>query len=697
MRVLIVDEGRERSSVAAARALVAAGWTVGAGSVRPNLASRSRAVSQWHHVPHSDAGEDQFLRALDAVVTDHGYDVAFVVWDRGVAAVSAARDTLSFPVGYGRHDGVLLAMDKLGLQEPAQRAGLRVPRTVAATAEAIADLSGPIVVKPASPLGAGAPAAVWTRPADALEHAQRIERAGGRALVQEAVDGQLLAVSLVAGPEGVVTYGQQVAELTWPRPVGITARGVSTGVGAELRRRVEALIDDLGYHGLAHLQFLVPADGEPRLIDFNTRFYGSMALAIRAGANHPDAWARIATGRPVAPAVARPGARYQWFSRDLRASFADEHRARELGRCMLVAPTSAHNLWSWREPALAPAFLLGQVRRRLPGHGGGGPSDEVAANAHLHGVEPTPAVRDVVRSRRVPPRPGRIIQRLRTKAGRLSYEDDWLKPLQVARRDALGERADGPPKLLVRVDEFPYYSGLDDKRFGLKASQRFHDVMAEAGVPHLMAVVPQWTHAALDPDAAGGRDLDDRDRELLDRMRADGVAFAQHGGTHRTRDANPRRHSELSGRDDADLDMLLETGARKLAAVGVTPRILVPPFNRFDAAQWPVLSRRFDVVTGGPESVLTVGFHGGPLWRGDAVYLPCYAPLYDTAATILPAAQQVIEAQIGTWVPIVLHMGWEIDDDYAALRALAKAIAPYAVHWDEFLAAVDASRTPNPV
>ena len=87
-----------------------------------------------------------------------------------------------------------------------------------------------------------------------------------------------------------------------------------------------------------------------------------------------------------------------------------------------------------------------------------------------------------------------------------------------------------------------------------------------------------------------------------------------------------------------------------------------------------------------------MGFHGGPIWRGDAVYLPCYEPLYAKAETVLGAAEELLERQVGTWVPIVLHMGWEIDDDYAALGRLARRIAPYAASWSDFLRAVDASR-----
>jgi hypothetical protein len=278
------------------------------------------------------------------------------------------------------------------------------------------------------------------------------------------------------------------------------------------------------------------------------------------------------------------------------------------------------------------------------------------------------------------------------KVGQLSYEDAWLRPLQAARREAIGQQAVGPPRFLVRVDEFPYYSGNDNPKYGFEASERFHAVMAEEGVRYLIAVVPQWTREPLRPGGTGGRALDDRDRELLARMRADGVTFAQHGRTHRTRHADPRRHSELSGLDHAALGSMLDAGLETLAEAGVRPQVLVPPFNRFDAGQWPVLADRYDVITGGPESVMLMGFHGGPQWFGDAIYLPCYAPLYDRAGTVEEAARSLIDEEIGTWIPVALHVGWEVDDGYVALRRFARTIAPYAASWDDFLAEATRSR-----
>lgn len=693
MRALIVDEGRERSSVSAARALVSTGWTVGAASAKPNLASRSRAISSWHEVAHTDDGDDTFAKSLDAVVARYSYDVVFVVWDRAVAAISERRSELGFPVGYGPHEGVLLAMDKERLAPVARGVGLHVPRMISADREGLEGHTGPVIVKPRSPVECGLRTRSFTEPEQALDYVEEIQTRGGRAVVQEHVLGALMAVSLVAGPQGIVSIAQQVAETTWPQPVGITARGVSVTVDVALRSAIERLLERLQWRGLAHLQFLAPSHGDPQLIDFNVRFYGSLPLSIRAGVNHPDAWARVTTGRPISLSVGRPGARYQWFSRDLRASWTAPRRYRDTAMCLPFGLMASHNLWSWQEPGLAPRFLAAQAGRALRRLMADTHDDSTArCNAALHKVQPTPEVLEALRQRRVPPSPIRTAERVLMKTGRLTYEDDWLRPLQVARRHASGAAAVGEPRILVRVDEFPYYSGYDDPKFGYEASRRFQAVMAEAHVCHLLSVVPQWTHEPMRPDGSGGRPLDDRDRELLESMRADGVSFGQHGCTHRTRHTHHRHHSELCGLDDTSLGALLDRGRRNLADVGVHPRVLVPPFNRFEARQWPVLAERYEVVTGGPESVVLMGFQGGPQWRGKAIYLPCYPPLYANAATVLPAVESLIDEEIATWIPVVLHMGWEIDDGYGALRRLAARIAPYVSSWEQFLDEANASR-----
>ncbi len=287
--------------------------------------------------------------------------------------------------------------------------------------------------------------------------------------------------------------------------------------------------------------------------------------------------------------------------------------------------------------------------------------------------------------------PRRVLQRVAMKRGRLEWEQSWLEPLVALRRRMLGEAAVGPPRFLVRVDEFPYYTSYERPE-DFEMSRRFHQVMAEAGLAHLMSVLPAPTHDPLTVGPNGGRALEAREIGLLEQMRRDRVTFAQHGTNHRTRFASPRRRSELCGLSPAQAAAVLEDGRERLVAAGITStRVFVPPFNRFDAAQYSMLAERFSVICGGPESVALMGFHGGPLWRDGAVYLPCYAPLYSDARTVLGAAERMIDLAPSTWIPIVLHTSWEQPDDFAALRRLAERIAPFAAGWEELLAEVDDS------
>lgn len=303
-------------------------------------------------------------------------------------------------------------------------------------------------------------------------------------------------------------------------------------------------------------------------------------------------------------------------------------------------------------------------------------------------------VLDAVRPRPVPAAPARFLQDVARKLGRLDHERAVDAPLVAARQAVLGERAAAPPRFLVRVDEFPHYRAWDDPaRFGSDGFARFHEILQTAGVPYLVAVLPRVSREPLDPAGRESRPLDAQEAALLRRAAGSaGVAAALHGRDHRTRFASPRQHSELCGLDPAATAALLDDALAELDRHGVYPDVFVAPYNRFDAAQWPLLAARFPIVCGGPESIRRIGFQRTPVWRGDAVYLPAYAPFYSHAREVLPAAERAIERQTGLWTPIVLHWGWEAEAGWRELEALCARIAPFAAEWTDFRAAVESSR-----
>ena len=68
----------------------------------------------------------------------------------------------------------------------------------------------------------------------------------------------------------VVARVQQRAARISPPDAGTTARGETVPIDEKLAPKVSRLLDEVGWFGLAQLQFLMPANGRPVLIDFKT-------------------------------------------------------------------------------------------------------------------------------------------------------------------------------------------------------------------------------------------------------------------------------------------------------------------------------------------------------------------------------------------------------------------------------------------
>jgi hypothetical protein len=289
--------------------------------------------------------------------------------------------------------------------------------------------------------------------------------------------------------------------------------------------------------------------------------------------------------------------------------------------------------------------------------------------------------------------PLRFGQALAVKAGRLGWEQGVVEPLQRFRRDALGAEAAGPPRVLVRVDEFPHARAFDPHgKFGTENFRRFHAVLAEAEIPYLLAITPNVSRDYLDPEVGERRRLDTGEIKTIGDIAGDRVVFGLHGADHRTRYANPRRHSEFLGLDNNEAAARIDGARAIFDDLGHPTPVFVPPFNRFEPWHWRLLAKRFEVVCGGPESVRLLGWQPTPVWHHEAVYLSSYAPLYGTSAEAAAGVERLRQQEAALWAPVTLHWGWELEDDFASLRRLCRLLQGIAADWSEFLAAVAATR-----
>lgn len=373
MRALIVEQGNSRGAVTAARSLQRAGWEVGVASPGGvGLAARSTACRSRHAITAAHEELQRFADDVSTTVGRHDYDIVFGAGEAEVLGLSLSRDSIPAVIPYAPHRSLERALDKLELDRAAEAAGLSVPRSLE-----LSDVGSDqrVVVKArrhARPEIPGAPPRVDTNVVvgrqAASERVRYLLHLGADPLLYEFLEGHLLAYACVVVPDGgVVADCMQVAERIWPPMAGASSRATTIEVDPELAEGCRRLLDGLEWLGLAELQFVVPADGSPRLIDLNGRFYGSLALAVAAGADLPAAWAAAATGAPFPFARAEAGVRYQWFEGDLKRALTERRggAVRDLSGTIVRATNAHHSLFEPGDPgpvlARCAQLLLGRA------------------------------------------------------------------------------------------------------------------------------------------------------------------------------------------------------------------------------------------------------------------------------------------------------------------------------------------------
>lgn len=403
-RVLLTD-AEERAALAAGRCLKAAGYEVSYAASRfpaPAFWSRSADRDHVHRVPDPRAAPRAFVAELTSILRTDEHATVLPGGDASLRAISAHREQLEpwVELGLPPHDKLELAMSKAGLAAAARASGLSAPETVECRgrreARAAARAFGyPVAVKPPASVVAVEPPAssvstdVSQRQLSSVvafdEQAvdRFVEACGGHCLIQRNVTGPVYSFFGVRACDQLLAYGLSRYRRTWPTRGGNVSSAVTVRPPAGLTAAVHALVSELGWQGVFELELIRDGTGRFMPIDLNPRVYGSLALAVRAGAPLPAIWCDWRLGRRRAGAgiaVARAGVNYRWEDSEMR-----------------------HLLWQLRRGQLRAAAGVLRPRRHT-------------VHAHLHWRDPAPLVARAVFVAR--PKAGRGASSVHTNAGR---------------------------------------------------------------------------------------------------------------------------------------------------------------------------------------------------------------------------------------------------------------------------------------
>jgi hypothetical protein len=269
--------------------------------------------------------------------------VAAEVADKGhVAALAASDAALVALASPGSH-----LTDKSVVSTRAREAGLpTLPEAVVSTADdlpgALDGMTWPLIVKPVVRQAGDAPAR------EARSSAELVEMlAGSPMLVQPRHSGELTAVSGVVYKGAIRAAVAQRCLRLWPPRAGTTCWGLSVEPDAGRLRALAQIVAD--HEGVFQAQFV-----GPYLVDINPRVYGSLPLAVAAGANLPAIYCALLQGRHVPWTAGRAGVMYRWTEGDVR-HVAAAVRDRQMSwstAARLLRPhrDTAHSVMQWSDP-----------------------------------------------------------------------------------------------------------------------------------------------------------------------------------------------------------------------------------------------------------------------------------------------------------------------------------------------------------
>jgi predicted ATP-grasp superfamily ATP-dependent carboligase len=308
----LVLDGQTNQALACVRSLGRAGYDVFVAATRPRpLGSWSRFARGRFHL----AGETpEAFAALRGWATARGVTLVLPLTERSCVLCNlerAAWEAAGITVGSAPAALLRLAFDKARTFELAQQAGVaipetRVPSTMAEARSAAIEVGFPCVVKSRfSNAWDGTrflpdPGTSYVRNAAELEAAVTLHRQSDHwPLIQGFVPGQGKGVfALFESGHPVAWFAHERLRDVRPSGSGSSLRR-SAPLEPRLLEPAERLLAAMGWHGPAMVEFRDDGIHAPSLMEVNGRFWGSLQLAVSAGADFPQWWAAILRGRPV--------------------------------------------------------------------------------------------------------------------------------------------------------------------------------------------------------------------------------------------------------------------------------------------------------------------------------------------------------------------------------------------------------------
>jgi protein-tyrosine-phosphatase/predicted ATP-grasp superfamily ATP-dependent carboligase len=340
-KVLVLGAGVS-AFLAVIRSLGRRGIDVHVAWCQPDCpALRSRYVARYHRLPLC-AEDDNWADAMAALLEQERFALVLPTNEQSARALHSRRRRFEPHTRLQLPEERIFetVFDKSRCGKLAEELQLRVPKTrVVSQPDELEALSlewkYPLVLKPISSYDAALPTerrnVVKAYDREELERCGRRLLQTGAVVVQENFIGRGVGVELLVD-HGRVLLAFQHERVHQPLRGGASTYRKSVPLDDELLEASQKLVAALDYSGVIMIEFLVdPPSRDWRFVEVNARFWGSLPLAVAAGADFPYALFRhLLHGQRDFPRAYRQGLYCRnllsdglWFWDNLRADRRD--------------------------------------------------------------------------------------------------------------------------------------------------------------------------------------------------------------------------------------------------------------------------------------------------------------------------------------------------------------------------------------
>lgn len=385
---LLVLDANQRSALAVTRSLghIENFQVTTADSVPEALAGYSCGSQKYLQYPDPSSQPDSFLNWITQQLASERYDLVLPtteVTSQLLLQNQSNQPNLVLP--FSPYATVMQLANKVALVKLAKKLDVPIPKSQVfsqAGQVAVNEIVFPTVLKPAlSRIYTGKQ---WLHTRVRVLHsiadwstalAEDDYLHCSPFMLQEFIPGSGAGIFCLFNRGAPVQYFAHQRLREKPPEGGVSVLSQSVAVDPELKRYAERLLKAVEWHGVAMIEFRVTPEGKPYLMEVNTRFWGSLQLAIDSGVDFPALLVQAQLGLPLqANEQYRVGQRLRWWLGDLDSLYIflkRQHRwraklRRVAGFCAVRVSAQRHEVNRLND--LRPSwFELKQYIRALRG------------------------------------------------------------------------------------------------------------------------------------------------------------------------------------------------------------------------------------------------------------------------------------------------------------------------------------------